>query len=796
MEKSTDSSVWSPSELLSPRVKALRQEFFAFNRREYFRNEVRPYTTGTRWDVVYSPHNWGVVPETFIFFASYADSLRAAAETVALPEDFYTHSLALRKAMFFDKVVTDYLPVKILDGELIVGSYFNTALSRCFTKKEAEQWQALETEWEQELKLLDSVGVGNTGAIPGHLIPNYKKVIEMGFQGIEEEILRALKEENDPDKREYLQALRLSAQAPGKLARRYSQLARELADQERDPVRRQELTTIAEHCERVPREKPLGFYQGLQALWFTHMLVMAAESYPGAGLSYGRIDQYLHPLYRRELEQGSLTREQAKELLECFCIKHNYAYDYQGRLGTNQGINSGFGQLITLGGRGVNGEDLTNELTWIFLEAIEELNMLEPKPNVRIHANSPNDLLEKLATMVARAQGAPFLLNFDETSMAGLSWQGLPETELWDYAPVGCLENTLQGCDRSGTVDVNLNLAKAVELTLNNGCEMITGRRLTFGTGDALSFTDFDEFYTAFKKQLSALIDLLIANANRADFIRSTYEPTPYLSNLVEGCLAKRQDITAGGALYNYITVEGVAFATTVDSVLAIKKLVYEDGKITMAELIEALKNNFAGYEKLRQVLLHKAPKYGNDDEYADSMARDISTFWTNKVFQHISPATDRRYRGGYLSWNYWISYAPKTAATPDGRRQGSFLSNGIGPVNGADQNGPTSVIKSVGNLEMKTAPNGASHTISLSPALVRDQEHIQKLVSLVKAYNRHGGTALQFNIIDPEMLKKAQKDPEAYQNLLVRVTGYNAYFVSLGKEVQDEIIARESHGM
>ncbi|MHB1651623.1 MAG: pyruvate formate lyase family protein [Desulfitobacteriaceae bacterium] len=296
MEKSTDSSVWSPSELLSPRVKALRQEYFSFNEREYFRNEVRPYTTGTRWDVVYSPHNWGVVPETFIFFASYADSLRAAAETVALPEDFYTHSLALRKAMFFDKVVTDYLPVKILDGELIVGSYFNTALSRCFTPKEAKQWQTLETEWEQELKLLDSVGVGNTGAIPGHLIPNYKKVIEMGFQGIEEEIQRALDEENDPDEREYLQALRLSAQAPGKLARRYSQLAREMAVQESDPLRRQELITIAEHCEQVPEEKPRGFYQGLQALCFTHMLVMAAESYPGAVLSYGRIDQYLYPL--------------------------------------------------------------------------------------------------------------------------------------------------------------------------------------------------------------------------------------------------------------------------------------------------------------------------------------------------------------------------------------------------------------------------------------------------------------------------------------------------------------------
>lgn len=793
---SRSDKIWSPSETLSPRLKGLREEFFSFYQREYFRNEVRPYTTGTKWDAVFSPHNWGVVPETFIFFAGYADSLLAGAEKVELPEGFFHRSLALRRAIFFDLVIEKYLPVKILNGELIVGSYFNTALSRCLTKEEAKQWQKLENEWEKDVKFLDEVGIGNAGAVPGHIIPSYKKILELGFKGIHANAQSELSQENDLAKRDYLEALSLSCLAPQKLALRYQTSALELAKETKEEHRRTELLQVAENCGLVPWEKPQTFYQAVQALWFTHMLVMAAESYPGAGLSYGRIDQYLYPFYSRDLANGSLTKEWAKEILACFCIKHNYSYDYQGRLGTNQGINSGFGQLITLGGHGPKGEDLSNDLTWLFLETIEELNLLEPKPNVRIHANSPDELLERLAGMIAEAQGAPFLLNFDENAIAGLQWQGLPEEELWDYAPVGCLENTLQGSDRSGTVDVNLNLAKAVELTLNNGCEMIKGKRVTSATGEALHFKKFNEFYLAFKAQLQELIGLLISNANKADYIRSTYEPTPYLSLLVEGCLEKRQDITAGGALHNYITVEGIAFATAADSVIAVKKLVYDEQRVSMSELVEALRHNFDGQEKLRQILINKAPKYGNDDNYADELARDLSVFWTTEVSKHQSPATGRRYRAGYLSWNYWIGYAPKTAATPDGRHQGSFLSNGIGPVNGADRLGPTAVIKSVGNIAMKTAPSGASHTLSLSPSLLRDQEHIKKFANLLKAYNKYGGTALQVNVIDAAMLKDAQQKPDDYRNLLVRVTGYNAYFLMLGKEIQDEIIARESHGM
>jgi len=215
-----------------------------------------------------------------------------------------------------------------------------------------------------------------------------------------------------------------------------------------------------------------------------------------------------------------------------------------------------------------------------------------------------------------------------------------------------------------------------------------------------------------------------------------------------------------------------------------------------MDELLAALGANFEGYEELRQTLMHKAPKFGNDDAEVDELAREVSRFWTEEAFKHRSPATGRRYRGGYLSWNYWVAYAPSTAATPDGRRRGTFLSNGVCPVSGCDRQGPTAVIKSVGHLGLETAPNGASHTLSLGPSLVRGEEHLAKLSALLRAYGRVGGTALQVNVIDADTLRSAQADPETYRNLLVRVTGYNAYFVMLGREIQDEIIAREAHGV
>jgi len=496
---------------------------------------------------------------------------------------------------------------------------------------------------------LDRLGVGNCGAIPGHLIPNYPRILREGFRAIHAEAQAVADDpQSTPQRRALARAIAICAGAARAFAARYAAEARRLAAQEPDPQRRAELEEIARICDKVPWEPAETFHEALQSLWFTHMLVMVAESYPGPGLSPGRIDQYLYPYYRADIEAGRLTRQQAKELLQCFWIKPNYAYDYQGWVGTNQGINSSFGQLVTLGGMNEKGEDASNELTALILDVIEEMNLLEPKPNIRLHARTPDWLLQRVVDMVANAQGSPFLLNFDENSIAGLRWEGLPEEKLWDYAPVGCLENTLQGCDRSGTVDVNLNIAKAVELALHDGRDAAAGEQVGPRTGDPRTFATFEQFFEAFQRQLKAILEQLIAANHIADTGRARFEPTPYLSALVDGCLESGKDITAGGARYNFITVEGIALATAADSLAAIKKLVYDERAVSMDKLLRALDANFEGYEPLRQMLLHKAPKYGNDDPEADEIARRISQFWTTEAFRHTTPETGKRYRGGY----------------------------------------------------------------------------------------------------------------------------------------------------
>jgi len=787
------SDLWNAGVHLTPRIERLREEFWSFYDREYT-NEVRGYTTGTGWDSVYSLWSWTNVPEVALFLPGIRNYLLAAATKVDLPPEFWNEPLVIRQAIFFREVLRFYLPVQVLEGELIVGSHFNTALSRCLDKKETRSRDKQEAKFLNEWNKLNNSGTGNCGAIPGHLVPDYPKALIMGWKGIQEEAQAILDDPNSTgEQRELARGITICADGVKHYMQRNVDLIEQLASEETNPKRLAELKSMAQICTNVPWRPAETFPEALQALWTTHMLLLAAESYPGPGVSPGRVDQYLFPYYQADLNAGRLTKAEAKEWLQCWWIKHNYAYDYQGWTGTNQGINSSFGQLITLAGMDSEGNDASNELTYLMLDVIEELNLLEPKPNIRVHNRTPQKLYKRIVEMLSKSQGSPFLINFDENSIAGLRWQGLPEERLWDYAPVGCLENTLAGDDRSGTVDVNLNLAKAIELTLFNGRDQITREQIGPKTGNPQTFKSYDQFYDAFKIQLKNILQWIIRVNNIADAGRARWEPVPYMSALVGGCLESGRDSNAGGATHNYLTVEGIALATTTDSLAAIKKLVYEQNTIRMDDMMIALEENFVGHEKLQQILRNKAPKYGNDNSYADDIARDVSQFWTKEAIKHISP-TGKRYRGGYLSWNYWIAYAPKTFATPDGRRQGQFLSNAVCPVNGADQKGPTSVIKSVGYLGLETAPNGASHTISISPSLLSKPDGQDKLISLLRAYGKVGGTCLQVNVIDANTLREAQKYPDEYRNLLVRVTGYNAYFTGLGKEIQNEIITRESH--
>ena len=427
--------------------------------------------------------------------------------------------------------------------------------------------------------------------------------------------------------------------------------------------------------------------------------------------------------------------------------------------------------------------------------------------------------------MVSASQGAPFLLNFDERSMAGMMREAkmagvenyINEDNVHEYVCVGCLENTMPGNDRSGTVDVNVNLLKAMELVYGNGKDFMPFYnpmqdkwseliQESEPTGELAEFDTFEKFYAAVKKQLSYVIKRMVKLYDYTETIRAKFSPTPYLSLLVNGCAEKCLDITQGGAQLGFVTVEGVTFATTVDSLLAVKYLVYDKKECTLEELVAALKADWKGYEVLQAKATNRAPKYGRDDDEADALARDFMEFWSNETWKYKTTDTDRTFRPGMLSWNYWIGSGYILKASADGRNENKFLSNAICPSNGADINGPTSNSNSVGKAlggkaetgdygnYLNCLPNGASHTITFNTAVVKDPAHKQKFKAFLRGYIENGGTALQINILDADVLRDAQKHPSEYRHLLVRVTGYNAYFASIGRELQDEIIARESH--
>ncbi len=820
---------------LSPRVQWLRDYYFQGVGRAW-NNEFTAWTTGTPWDFQYEELTFYIVPETYAFLQTFRASFKQTARKVALHPDFWQWSLPERKAWFNREVMVRYVPQEVLPGDLIAGARFNVQTSTCLTKREARQYDRMvygKNGSRAAIKWFHDHGYGNAGATSGHLIPDYAAVIERGWKGIHDDVSQRYESlpahEKQGKKGAQLRAMRTAATMARDVAAAYSQVCVELASKEPDEVRKGELLQMAENLKRVPWEPAETFWEAVQSLWLTHMLVMSDENYPGPGVSFGRIDQFLYPAWQKSLDEG-MDREFGKEILRCFWVHANTAYDALLRTGGNQGITAGYGQLLTLSGMGPGGADMTNDLTYAMLEVIDEMTpILEPKPNVRLHRNTPDQLLDKVVDMVASSQGSPFLLNFDERSMAGMMRQAklsgvehlINEHNVHDYAPVGCLENTMVGNDRSGTVDNNLNLLKAVELALTGGYDLIpftdpmTGktdplRRWGPDTGDPKAFATWEAFWNAYVTQTEFIVKHIVDLYERSEEIRARFSPTPYLSCLVHGCAEQGLDVTEGGAELSYTTVEAVTYGTTVDSLLAIKHLVFDEKVCTMQELVDALRDNWEGHEALQARALYKAPKYGRDDDEADEMGCQVMELWAEETWKYKTQSTNRQFRPGMLSWNYWVSDGFVLPASPDGRPKGKFLSNALCPSNGADTNGPTANVNSVGKVIggkdaggngdwgefYNLLPNGGSHTITFNPSLIRDAEHKAKFKAFLHGYIENGGTALQINMIDADMLRDAQQNPENYRHLLVRVTGYNAYFTSIGKELQDEIIARESHEM
>ncbi len=630
---------------------------------------------------------------------------------------------------------------------------------------------------------------------PGHTVLG-DKIYNKGMLDLKADIRKAINEldfYNDPkafDKREELKAMDIAADALIAYAKRYSETLKELAQEESNIQRKEELLTMAEICQRVPARTPRTFWEALQYYWFVHLGV-TTELNTWDSFNPGRLDQHLFPFYKKELTKGTLTNEKARELLQAFWIKFNNqpAPPKVGVTAEESNTYTDF-CLINVGGVKEDGSDAANEMSYLILDVIEEMRLLQPSSMVQLSKKNPDRLIKRALKIIKTGFGQPSIFNTDAI-IQELIRQGKSFKDARKGGASGCVETGAFGTE-SYILSGYFNLPKILELTLNNGVDPLTGKQLGTKTGDPSTFNNFEDFYEAWEKQLNYFIDIKIHGNNIIDRLYAKYMPAPFLSLLIDDCIANGKDYNAGGARYNTLYIQGVGLGTITDSLTSIKYNVYDKNHLSMNELVKALNNNFEGYEHLQDRFVNETPKYGNDDDYADDILRWVFESYYSAVDGRPTP-TGGVHRINLLPTTVHVYFGKMTGAMPDGKKKKEPLSEGISPVQGADRKGPTAVIKSVSKIDhLRTG--GTLLNQKFTPQLLSTDEGIDKLVHLIRTHFRLDNHHIQFNVVNAETLRKAQENPEKYRDLIVRVAGYSDYFVDLTPELQDEIIRRTEH--
>ncbi|SDK01395.1 trans-4-hydroxy-L-proline dehydratase [Natronincola ferrireducens] len=630
---------------------------------------------------------------------------------------------------------------------------------------------------------------------PGHTVGD-DKIFKKGFLDFKKEIkeqLENLDYYNDPEvyeKQEQLKAMDICIDAIIIFAKRYAEKARELAEKEENPNRKKELQKIADICTRVPANPPQNFWEALQAYWFIHLGVIT-ELNTWDAFCPGRLDQHLYPFYKKGIEDGTLTYEKAKELLQCFWVKFNNqpAPPKVGITLQESGTYTDFAN-INIGGLKIDGSDGVNEVSYLLLEVIDEMRLLQPSSNVQVSKKSPDYFIKKAGEVIRKGWGQPSVFNADAV-IEELLRQGKSIEDARCGGTSGCVETGAFGKE-SYILTGYFNLTKILEITLNNGIDPKSDKKIGVETGDPEDFHSFDELMEAFKRQVQHFVDIKIRGNNIIEKLYANYMPAPFLSIIIDDCIKNGKDYNCGGARYNTNYIQGVGIGSITDSLSGIHYHVFDKQTLSMKELLEVLKKNFEGKEEVRQLFLNKTPRYGNDDDYAD----DIMIKVFNSFYEAVNGRRSMRggiYRINMLPTTCHVYFGSVIGATPDGRRGGSPLSEGISPVQGTDRKGPTAVIKSAAKMDhLKTG--GTLLNQKFTPRLLADEKGIENLTYLIRAYFKLDGHHIQFNVADANTLKKAQKNPEAYGDLIVRVAGYSDYFNNLNKGLQDEIIGRTEH--
>mgnify|MGYP003619198272 FL=1 len=627
---------------------------------------------------------------------------------------------------------------------------------------------------------------------PGHTVGGdlfYKK----GFLQLKQEAQNSIDRldfMNDREalsKKHQLEAMKIACDAIIIYAKRYSEYAREMAEKEENTARKQELLTIAHNCEVVPANPPQNYYQAIQMYWFVHIGV-TTELNPWDAFSPGRLDQHLYPFYKVDVAEGSLDDDKALELLECLWVKFNNQ-PAPPKVGITLKESSTYTDFanINTGGIAPDGSDGVNEVSYLILDCMDEMRLLQPSSNVQISRKTPQSFVKRACEISRKGWGQPAFYN-TEAIVQELLNAGKTLEDARKGGTSGCVETGAFG-NEAYILTGYMNLPKIVELTLTNGYDVVSKQQLGLQTGDPRDFKSYEELFDAYRKQVEYFIDIKIKGNNIIENIYAQYMPVPFLSLVTNDCITNGKDYNAGGARYNTNYIQGVGIGTITDSLSAIKYNVFDNKKFTMDEMLKAVENNFEGYEEIHNLVCNKTPKYGNDDDYADEIMRSVFDLYHDTVTGRPN-MKGGKYRINMLPTTCHVYFGEVMIASPNGRLAHKPVSEGISPEKGADTKGPTAVIKSCSKMD-HLSTGGTLLNQKFAPAVVAGETGLDQMANLVRTYFNMDGHHIQFNVIDRETLIDAQKNPQDYKDLIVRVAGYSDHFHNLSRELQDEIIGR-----
>ena len=676
----------------------------------------------------------------------------------------------------------------------------------------------------------------------GHVTVKYWEVLETGFEGIMEKAQKELDgcsvgDGNYARKSHFLEAVILSCKAVIDYAGRYAKLAQEMAAQTSDPVRKQELLVIAENCSRVPAKGAQNFYEACQSFWFVQQLLQMESS--GHSISPGRFDQYMYPYYKKDMEAGIITREFAQELMDCIWVKLNDLNKCRDAASAEGFAGYSLFQNLIAGGQNKEGEDVTNDLSVMCIQASMHVHLPAPSLSVRVWNGSPHEFLIKAAELTRTGIGLPAYYN-DEVIIPALQNRGLSLEDAREYNIIGCVEPQKAGKTEGWHDAAFFNMCRPLELVFSNG--MDKGEMVGIPTGDVTQMKTFDEFFDAYKKQMEYCISLLVNADNAIDVAHAERCPLPFLSCMIDDCLKEGKSVQEGGAVYNFTGPQGFGIANMADGLFAIRKLVYEDKKVSMKELKEALAWNYdkgldaqsagdmtemimkamqkagrnvdastaegllktfmgmkPGEQKTQRFkeihdMIDEVPKFGNDIPEVDYFAREVAYTYSKPLQKYNNPRGGKFQAGLYpVSAN--VPLGGQTGATPDGRYAHTPVADGVSPSAGKDVKGPTAAATSVSRLDHFIVSNGTLFNQKFHPSALSGREGLEKFVALIRGYFDQKGMHMQFNVVDRQTLLDAQEHPEKYKHLVVRVAGYSALFTTLSRSLQDDIIRRTEQG-